>query len=53
VLAHRREAAPCMSPLDREPFEVEWLAPRAPASVPRASPIARFRIAPKNSPPLA
>jgi hypothetical protein len=53
VLGHRREAAPGIAPLDGETRESEWLAPPAPASVPRASPIARYRIAPKNSPPLA
>jgi hypothetical protein len=53
VLGHRREAAPGVAPLDGEPCETEWLAPPAPSSVPRASPVARYRLAPKNSPPLA
>jgi hypothetical protein len=53
VLAHRREAAPGIAPLDGETREIEWLAPPAPASVPLASSIARYRVAPKGSPPPA
>jgi hypothetical protein len=53
VLARLSESAPGISPLGGEPREIEWLAPRAPAFAPRASPIARFRVAPKSSPPLA
>jgi hypothetical protein len=53
VLAHRREAPPAVAPLDVASGELGWLGPPALRSVVRAAPVALFRLAPKNSPPVA